>query len=88
MKIRVLGEHRPSETYHEWVFGGLVRADILGRRNPRMHEANWMHMHCNNGACAGEAFVSMALVASAIEVELERRMDERVQGNPSVSPLW
>ena len=58
---RVLAPHEDlgEDTYHEWVTTDeRVRADCLGRSNPRMWSASWVKWVCNNTSCAAFAFVS------------------------------
>lgn len=56
---RVVIPHDDKLDYHEWItHGRRVKADCLGRWNPRMHEANWTWWSCNNMDCAALGFVS------------------------------
>jgi hypothetical protein len=63
-----------DDDYHEWVSTAeKVRADITGRPNPRMYQANWTKWVCNNLDCAAFALVSDELSLAAIRaVEKDR----------------
>lgn len=63
IRVRVVNDHRvdPADAweFHEWYFNGQdVKADRLGRRNPRMIQADWMVVRCNNSACPALAIVN------------------------------
>lgn len=77
--VRILRAHSlPPEDpnvidYHEWVYlGGRVKADRLGRRNPRMWSSNWMLWICNNPDCVGMAIISLEHISRMI-LRAERR---------------
>ncbi|QOP66182.1 hypothetical protein SEA_DANIELLEIGNACE_42 [Arthrobacter phage DanielleIgnace] len=57
-KIRT--KHREGEDapFHEWWWTGEpVKADSLGRRNPRMYGAHWASVRCIYADCPGEALI-------------------------------
>lgn len=58
IRARVINDHvvnpRDAWEFHEWYF----KADRLGRRNPRMIQAGWFVVRCNNTACPALAIVN------------------------------
>lgn len=80
--VRIVQPHEerpdsPFGDYHEWVcLGERVKADRLGRGNPRMYMANWSKWVCNNPDCFAFAFVSDDLALEAIK-EAESSLPER-----------
>lgn len=45
--------------FHEWYFTGKdVKADRLGRHNPRMWDAGWWAVRCNNTECTARAIIN------------------------------
>lgn len=67
--VRVILDHEDTEDgYHEWItLGERVRADRLGRRNPRLAFTEWTRWICNSGCCNAEAIVSDVAIRGLIE---------------------
>ena len=63
--VRLVRPHIDARTddeyddWHQWINATWTKADSLGRRNPRMYEANWMRVICNNPDCPAEALVDV-----------------------------
>lgn len=59
--------------FHEWLWTGEpIKADRIGRRNGRMHEAHWARVHCIYEACPAEALIRIQDMVDVIPV-LQRR---------------
>lgn len=68
--VRVLHGHVDLglDEYHEWItLGGRVKADRLGRPNPRIIDTQWALWSCNNGDCMAQALVHDSAIARLIE---------------------
>lgn len=73
--VRIVQPHQDTDTgypefdaYHEWVeVGERVKADVNGRLNARMTQANWRKWICNNGDCYAVALVHDDLARIALE---------------------
>lgn len=51
--------------WHQWVTTNRwVKANALGVSSPRMYEANWLEVVCNNPDCPGTAWVDVLYVVS------------------------
>lgn len=53
--------------WHQWITNGeMVKANSRGIPNPRMHEANWVKVVCNNPDCAAWALVDVAYLVERV----------------------
>lgn len=56
-----------DDDYHQWVtLGGRVKADVNGRRQPRIWNADWQRWVCNNTECPAVALVSDAAIVALL----------------------
>jgi hypothetical protein len=63
IRMRVRRDHivNPEDEweFHEWYFNGRnMKADRLGRANPRMYSADWLVVVCNNAHCGALAIIN------------------------------
>lgn len=57
-KIRIPHRLAGDDLFHEWWWSGEpVKADTLGRRNPRMWNAAWAQVRCIQVDCPAEALI-------------------------------
>jgi hypothetical protein len=55
--------------FHEWIWTDTkVKADKRGHPNPRMVQADWRLVRCNNTECPALALVNMNDVLGALPV--------------------
>jgi len=59
---RLYHDHDPEQDYHQWVPLGLnnvmIKCNRIGVPNPRMWEANWIAMMCNNLQCNAQMVIN------------------------------
>lgn len=60
------GDWSPEQPdWHSWVqLGEFVKANVNGIPNPRMYEANWLKVVCNNPECPAWALVDVLYVVA------------------------
>jgi hypothetical protein len=57
--VRVDHVNIPDWDYHEWIRRDFVKADVRGRLSPRMWNAHWLLIVCNNPDCPAEALINV-----------------------------
>lgn len=75
IRVRVVRAHDDlgEDDFHEWVqIGERVKADRLGRPNPRMWCADWQPWICNNPDCRGSVLVHLDAVQDLIVRAIEQ----------------
>lgn len=65
--VRLVIPHDPEQLYHEWLIGGRVKADRLGRVNERMYDTRWTLATCNNPDCPATGYISDAAVNELLD---------------------
>jgi len=74
VQARLVTPHQdlgPDDTYHEWVFPthSSMKANKLGVSNPRMCEAGWRKICCNNGGCAAWGLVNEQAMFALLDAQ-------------------